>query len=45
MRFFYGFIAAALWACFLGELGIDIPIEIVVLTLAIVTAGAMAGWK
>ena len=43
MRFIYGFIAAALWAWFLGGLGIDIPREIVVLTLAIVTAGAMAG--
>ena len=46
MRFVYGFIAFVVWLVFvvkMVESGIEISKDTVYLTLAIVTAGAMAG--
>lgn len=43
MRFFYGFIAVALWTGLVREIGINMPEEMAALTCAIVAAGAMAG--
>lgn len=43
MRFLYGFIAIALWAGLVHEIGIEMSEETAALTCAIVAAGAMAG--
>ena len=48
MRFIYGGIAFAVWLVFLVkmiEYGLDISKDTAYITLAIVTAGAMAGGK
>ena len=48
MRFIYGGIAFAIWLAFvlkMVESGIEISKDTVYITLAIVTAGAMAGGK